>query len=57
MLFTVAWLVLITVSLASFLVPPSTAAKCTKPTIRREWRKLSVAEKANWIQAVNVCKQ
>jgi len=27
---------------------------CTKPAVRREWRKLSSHEKAEWIGAVNV---
>lgn len=27
---------------------------CTKPAVRREWRKLSAYEKAEWIGAVNV---
>ena len=27
---------------------------CTKPAVRREWRKLSAHEKAEWIGAVNV---
>ncbi|KAI0745848.1 Di-copper centre-containing protein [Earliella scabrosa] len=29
------------------------AAACTRPSIRREWRKLSVKEKADWIAAIN----
>lgn len=28
------------------------AAKCTHPVVRREWRTLSIAEKAEWIRAV-----
>jgi tyrosinase len=45
--------VVIPTFILSTLMSPVTFAKCTKPTIRKEWRKLSVAEKANWTQAVN----
>jgi hypothetical protein len=31
-----------------------TAAQCIDPVVRKEWRKLSVSEKADWISAVNV---
>lgn len=27
---------------------------CTKPSVRREWRKLSLDERADWISAFNV---
>ena len=27
---------------------------CTKPAVRREWRKLNASERAEWIGAVNV---
>lgn len=30
------------------------AASCKSPSIRREWRTLSVQERAEWIEAVNV---
>ena len=30
------------------------AAICESPSIRREWRALSVYERAEWIEAVNV---
>jgi hypothetical protein len=33
---------------------PTWSRQCTKPTIHREWHKLSVPEKADWIHAVNV---
>ncbi|RPD74200.1 Di-copper centre-containing protein [Lentinus tigrinus ALCF2SS1-7] len=29
------------------------AATCTHPSVRREWRKLSVVERAEWISAIN----
>ncbi|KAI0743508.1 Di-copper centre-containing protein [Daedaleopsis nitida] len=29
------------------------AATCTRPAVRREWRKLSVAQRAEWIAAMN----
>lgn len=48
--------VLIPTFILSTLMSPVTA-KCSKPTIRKEWRKFSVAEKAHWTQAVNVRKQ
>ena len=28
--------------------------QCTKPHVRREWRTLSKAERADWVAAVNV---
>lgn len=30
-------------------------ATCDNPKVRREWRKLSVSERKDWIDAVNVC--
>ncbi|KAH9994462.1 Di-copper centre-containing protein [Russula vinacea] len=30
---------------------------CTKPAIRREWRKFTTEEKANWIRAINCLSQ
>ena len=30
-------------------------AVCSDPSVRREWRALSVHEKAEWIEAVKVC--
>jgi len=44
---------LITTFLGSLLFSLTAAAECTKPVVRKEWRELSVAERANWIQAVN----
>lgn len=35
---------------------PVVAEKCTNPVVRKEWRKLTVPEKADWIRAVNVSK-
>jgi hypothetical protein len=31
-----------------------TRYSCDKPAVRKEWRKLSTDEKAEWIRAVNV---
>ena len=44
------------VLLLQVLVHPASvsAAKCTKPSIRKEWRALSRSERAEWIRAVNV---
>ena len=30
------------------------AATCTNPSVRREWRKLTTPQKAEWIAAINV---
>ncbi|KAG8764169.1 hypothetical protein FRC11_003025 [Ceratobasidium sp. 423] len=35
------------------LLPPSLASKCENPEIRKEWRRFSKAEQAEWIRAVN----
>lgn len=41
--------------LAAFLLGLSVeGAKCTRPAVRKEWRKLSVHERKDWIRAVNV---
>ncbi|GAB1524697.1 hypothetical protein RhiTH_007851 [Rhizoctonia solani] len=35
------------------LLPASLASKCKNPEIRKEWRRFSKAEQAEWIRAVN----
>ena len=44
------------VSLALLLafVATTYATHCAKPRVRREWRSLSEAERAEWLAAVNV---
>lgn len=53
-LLTFAKLALVTIFLASLPLSSVATTKCTEPAVRKEWRKLSTAEKADWIQAVNV---
>ncbi|KAK7692790.1 hypothetical protein QCA50_004423 [Cerrena zonata] len=38
--------------LSSGLIPLTYAAQCIKPSVRKEWRSLSMLEKTKWIQAV-----
>jgi hypothetical protein len=42
--------------LATFILPLCvySLTQCIDPVVRKEWRKLSVSEKADWISAVNV---
>ena len=49
-----AKLAVLAASILPLYVYPVTATHCIDPVVRREWRKLSVAEKADWIDAVNV---
>ncbi|KIM83216.1 hypothetical protein PILCRDRAFT_7176 [Piloderma croceum F 1598] len=50
MLLLLAELVIIAASLRIY---PVTAAYCTEPVVRKEWRKLSIPEKSDWIRALN----
>ena len=50
-----------TASIARFILLVGTAVAsvrataCENPSVRREWRALSIGERAQWIKAVNVC--
>ncbi|KAL7281743.1 hypothetical protein ACG7TL_005061 [Trametes sanguinea] len=46
-------LLLSAVVVLGFSVVGNRAAACTHPSIRREWRKLSKPERAEWISAIN----
>jgi tyrosinase len=54
MLLPVVQLAILVASISLLRVYPVTATQCTKPIVRKEWRKLSVPEKTDWIRAVNV---
>ena len=54
MLFALPKLAILVAAIVSLCVRPGSARKCTKPAVRKEWRKLSVSEKTDWIRAVNV---
>ena len=56
MLLLLAKLAILATSILPFCVYSLTvtAAQCIDPVVRKEWRKLSVSEKADWISAVNV---
>jgi hypothetical protein len=54
MLFSLAKLTLLAAFIFPLYVGSLAGAQCTNPVIRREWRKLSVSERADWIRAVNV---
>jgi len=54
MLIPLTKLAILVTSILPLCVYPATATKCTNPVIRKEWRKLSIPEKADWIRAVNV---
>jgi len=45
---------LVRVLLVSLFVTSVAADQCKKPRIRREWRKLTPRERAEWIDAINV---
>ena len=47
---------LVRVLLVSLLVTAVAADECKKPRIRREWRKLTPRERAEWINAINVTR-
>jgi tyrosinase len=54
MLLPLANLAILVTSILPHCVNPAAAAECTNPVIRKEWRKLSVLEKADWIRTINV---
>ena len=56
MIYTVVNQAILGVFILFFCLDSVASAQCTKPAVRKEWRKLSVSEKTDWIRAVNVHK-
>jgi len=53
MLFTLTKLAIVVASIWPFYEDPVAATKCKNPAVRKEWRKLSVHERTDWIRAMN----
>lgn len=53
MLFSLAKLTIFSTSLFSLSVQTAADTQCRNPAVRKEWRKLTTPEKADWIRAVN----